>query len=435
MQQSWGLWYMHSTLLSLLKRLLPYRLTGLVFLLLLSGCGGTAPVSKPGITHPTPVPTPSVYDQKLPPIADTWNNIHLFLSFDYDISNPASIAKHYDFVWGAKVNTVRALRAGNPHIFITYYISFFRDTGVFGNDEAFHSLSYWKSVHPDWVLYRCDRTTPAYEFGNPNVPLDITNPAVIAWQVQTYAEPASKSGYDGIAADNVSLQNLSGACGSYVNGRWKQRYTGQVNDPQWSRDVITWLARMQQALHQLQHPLALIPNLSFANPNDAFTQQAVNDSDGVLDESGFTGFGDTYLTDADWVQLIQFIESVQQQHKPYYIVNQFPLVGPFQVQWAVASYLMAKEHSSAVYISTIQGYGGNLWSQLYDIPIGDPTNSMYRIQGIYARNYSHGLILVNASSDVSYTMTLHHKYSDLYGTSMSGTITMPPHSGLVLLSI
>jgi len=51
---------------------------------------------------------------------DTWNNIHLFQSFDYSISNPADIAKHYDFVWGAAVSHVATIRPGNPKIYISY---------------------------------------------------------------------------------------------------------------------------------------------------------------------------------------------------------------------------------------------------------------------------------------------------------------------------
>src|SRR5205085_5892480 len=124
-----------------------------------------------------------------------------------------------------------------------------------------------------------------------------------------YAQPASTSRYDGIAADNVNLQNSFGACGVYVHGKWVQRYTGQLDDPQWTADVITWLTAMQQALHHLHHPLALIANLSLGglSPHDPSVQQVLNHVDGVLDEAGFTRFGNGYLTAGDWLQAIQFI--------------------------------------------------------------------------------------------------------------------------------
>lgn len=433
-----------------LKKLLLYWLIGLVFLLLLSGCDGSRAVSSPtpgtNAGYPTsgtqlvpiPTPVPSPIDLGIRRFIDTWNNIHSFLTFDYDISNPAAIAKHYDFVWGANPKNVAAFRSANPNIFLAYYILFHRDNGTFSDNGAYHDLNYWKAVHPDWILYKCDRVTPAYEFGDPNVPFDFTNPAVISWQIQTYIQPASTSGYDGIAADNVNLQNLFGACGYYVHGKWVQRYTGQVDDPQWTADVITWLTQMQQALHHLKHPLALIPNLSIGDlfPDDPSVLQVLSHVDGVLDESGFTRFGDGYLTDGDWLRAIQFIEAVQQQNKPYYIINQFPSVSRTEIQWALASYLMGKEHSAAMYISTVQGYGGQSWYSEYNAQIGSPSGPMYEAQGIYIRAYTHGLSLVNPSNTYSYTVTLDAgtHYKDLYGHPIAGTVTLPPHSGLVLLS-
>ena len=420
--------YVMSFLHPLNRQRLPCWLAGLLLLFIFSSC--TPPNSSPGTT---PGNTPPIG-----PFVDTWNNIHLFLSFDYKISNPAAVASHYDFVWGASVGNVAAFRSGNPNIFISYYIPFHRDNGTFSNSGAYHDLAYWKAVHPDWVLYKCDRVTPAYEFGNPNMPLDFANPAVLSWQIQTYAQPASESGYDGIAADNVDLQNQFGACGVYINGQWVHRYTGQLDDPRWRTDVINWLAQMQQALHHLRHPLALIPNFSIdgLSPSDPLTQQVISHIDGLEDEEGFTRYGDGYLTGSAWLQRIQLIESVQQQHKPYYIINQFPSVGHAEIQWALASYLMGKEYSAALFISTIQGYGADLRYDEYNIQIGSPKGPMYQTQNVYMRDYSHGLSIVNPSATDSYTVTLNADghYRDVSGDLVGQTITMPPHSGMVLLT-
>ena len=254
-------------------------------------------------------------------VTDTWNNIHLFQSFDYNIQNPTPIAHYYDFVWGASPNKVAAFRAGNPNISISYYIPFHRDNGTFADTDLGkqHDVNYWKSLHPDWILYQCDRTTPAFEYGDPNVPFDFTNPDVVQWQVQTYAQPASTNGYDAIAADNLNLENLFGACGFYKNGQWVQHYTGKTNDPQWRNDILTWVTAMQTALHALPHPLALIPNLG-PGPvplSDPIVGKIVTHVDGILDEGGFTNYGAGDLTGSNWLQEIQFIRGVQmQQQKP-----------------------------------------------------------------------------------------------------------------------
>lgn len=415
-----AIWFVHVSLL----------------LLVLSGCNLASNQS-----HVTGTPgdvTPNKNQGRIRPFIDTWNGIHLFQGFDYNIDNPASIGQYYDFVWGASPNKVADFRSSNPNVFLSFYISFFRDSGTFSDQTATHDLSYWQQVHPDWILYQCDRKTPAYEDGLSNVPFDFTDPAVISWEMQTYAQPASENGYDALAADNVNMENLIGACGYYKNGQWVQRYSGQVSDPQWRSDVVTWITLMQKALRSLKHPLALIPNLGVGSlsQNDPQLQQVLSHVDGVLDERGFTDYGQGYLTGSRWVQTIQFIESVQQAKKAYFVENEFPTVEKNEIQWALASYLVCKEHTASIAITPVQGYGTDLRYNEYNAKIGSPVDPMREDQHVYWRTYTHGLSVVNPSPDTTYTVTLPggEHFVDLYGHSMAQQVTMPPHSGLVLLS-
>ncbi len=435
------------------KRSLAAWLSILTLLLVLSSCSSTnanqssmhtkqaTPTNQGATSTPVPVPT-ATQTTSVPgvrPFVDSWNNFHIFQDFDYNIQNPGAIAQYYDFVWGAHPGNVPTYRSSNPNDFLSFYFSFFRDSGTFSDQGATQSLAYWQQVHPDWILYQCDRQTPAYEDGLNNVPFNFTNPAFLAWQIQTYAQPASAHGYDAIAADNVNLQNIIGACGYYKNGQWVQRYTGEIDDPQWRADVLTWLSEMQQALHHLAHPLVLIPNLGYGYTpsSDPQAQQVVSHLDGILDEGGFTKYGHGYLTGDTWVQDVKFIQSVQQQHKAYYIVDAFQSVGLSEIQWALASYLMAKEHSAYLTITPIQGYGSDLRYSEYNAQIGNPTDQMYLSQNIYWRDYSHGLSLVNPSPTSTYTVSLPggSRYVDLNGNQVSQTVTLLPHSGLVLLAV
>lgn len=437
-----------------LNRRLLFFFTLLLLFILLSGCVSSNSQAPRKSSTPTPIdftfPTCRVASCNDPvpgarPFIDTWNNIHLFQSFDYKVEDPASIAKYYDFIWGVRPDKVAAFRSHNSNIFLSYYIPFHRDAGTFTDSDIgkHHDLAYWKSFHADWVLYQCDRVTPAFEYNDPNMPLDFANPAVVTWQVQNYAQPASTRGYDGIAADNVNLENLFGACGYYRNGQWVQRYSGEQNDPQWRQDILIWLTQMQTALHALPHPLALIPNLSVApvSLNDPIIGEIVSHVDGVFDEGGFTKYGDGYLTDGNWVQTIQFIRSVQnQQQKPYYVSNEFKTdsLNHDQIQWALASYLMCKEHFSSVFIThnigSEQGYGADSRYLEYEAKIGTPQSEAYFAQNVYWRDYSNGLVVVNPSSTNAYTVnTSASTYVDPYGKRISQTFSIPPHSGMVLI--
>lgn len=409
------------------KQLLPFCFGVLAFLFLLSSTGSSAYYRANQAAH------------RASSTIDSWNNIHPFLMFDYNISNPAAVAPRFDYVAGASWYNVAAFRSTNPNISLTYYVPFHRDNGTFTDYTALRSLATWKATHPHWILYKCDRVTPAYEYGNPNVPLDFSNPALVTWQVQNYALPASKSGYDGILADNLNLQNLFGACGTYdKTGKWVQRYTGKANDPQWLQDVITWVTGMQAALHNLPHPLALIPNLDPGKalaPTDPRLQPVLDHIDGVLDEAGFTYYGTGDLTGNTWLLKYQLGEYVQSQGKPFYSVNNFSSLNRANIQWALASYLMIKEHSCAVFISKTQDYGNDAWQQEYQAQIGTPLNSMYQGQGVYWRDYSNGVSIVNSASRGTFTVNLNaaYQYVDLYGNPVGPTVTMPPHSGLALL--
>jgi hypothetical protein len=367
---------------------------------------------------------------------DTWNNIHAFQLFDTYVS-PKVIARTYNTIWGADINKMNTYRSLNPGMFLSYYIPFNRDYGAFFNNSTLHSLSYWQAVHPDWVLYQCDRVTPAYQFGDPNVPLDFTNPAVVAWQVQTYALPASKRGYDAIAADNVDFGNYYNSCGIYKNGQWVQLFSGQPTDKNWQSALLNWLSQMKTILHGFAHPLALIPNLAFGGLSfvDPLILQAADLSDGTLDEGGFTYYGSGYVTGAAWIQHIQYIEYLQAENKPCFIVNNVPTMNRFNIQWALASYLMGKERFSEIYMAKMQKYGVNNWLAEYNAQIGSPNGSMYQSQNVYWRDYTTGESIVNPNPTSTFKITLNPSvhYVDLYGNTVSGTVTMPPHSGLVLL--
>lgn len=423
------------------KDRLVFYLGLLTGLFILSSCSpyGTSPPPLP-VNLPTIPATAGAKVSSPRPFIDTWENVHVFQTFDYRIENPASIANRYDFVWGAGLLHAEAFRSAHPDIFTSFYIPFNRDWGDFPDSNTAHPLDYWKTTHPDWILYQCDRTTPAYIPEYPNVPLDITNPAVLSWQIKTYAQPASANGYDAIAADNILLQNTFGACGVYRDGRWQQLFTGQPDDPNWRAYVLNWLKQTQQALHQLPHPLALVTNFYQGRNiplNDPQVHQIVNYSDGILAEEGFTNDGKGYVTDTNWLQTIQFMEFVQSQQKPIYIINRFstPDIDRDQLQWALSSYLMGKGHTASLFIATSRGYGAADWYNEYEAQIGSPLGPMYQSQHVYFRSYSHGLSIVNPSADHTYTITLDggKHYVDLYGAAPGPSITLPPHSGMVLL--
>jgi len=389
------------------------------------------------LATPTPHLTSPAYNG---PFTNTWTNIHSFLTFDYKIDNPSAIAQKYDFVWGADYKHLAAYRATNPHIILSYYFPMHRNQGGF-IDTALgkqQGVDYWRAQHPDWVLYKCDRTTPAYEYYDPNMPFILTDPTILNWMVQSYAAPAARYGYDAIALDNVNMDNMFGACGSYdKNGQWVQRYTGKSNDPQWRSDVADWITGMQDALRKLSKPLLLISNLDpgSAPIDSAAMQKVLAHSDGVLDESSFSHYGENNLSAGQWLQMVHYVDSVQAQNKPFFLINEFQKdIANKDKEWVLASYLMCKQQLSMIYFALFQAYGRDMQLPELNIQIGSPQSQMYEKQGAYWRDYSGGEVLVNPT-DTPAMVTVDAKmaYVDMFGQAVSQKFTLAPHTGKVLL--
>ena len=129
--------------------------------------------------------------------------VHTFLTFDTGVS-PSSITADrlsnygsYGYVWGASLPHVPLYTKALPSLVTSKYIPYA------WAPNASQSLAWWQRTHPSFVLYKCDRKTPAWYGGlvNRNMPLDVTNPGVVQWQVNEYARVAAAAGYESIAAD------------------------------------------------------------------------------------------------------------------------------------------------------------------------------------------------------------------------------------------
>ncbi len=197
-----------------------------------------------------PVPTNII------PLADTTENIHPGLAEEGNVT-PASERGVIGYVWGAKIPT-------DPRtIHKSFYTKFDRASGYPGNTSfpVYYDKSWFLAHHPNWLVYLCDKKTLAYEFGDPNVPLDITNPSVLQFMLQNWIYPAFAYEYDGIAFDNVNLDNTAsqGRCGVWMTDShgskvWKYLYgdAQSIHGPAYTKTVVNWAKFMYSAIHNYQ---------------------------------------------------------------------------------------------------------------------------------------------------------------------------------------
>ena len=389
------------------------------------------------------------------PWPDTTDGIHTFLSFDYYMTDAevAANGSRYDFIRGANPQTKDTFRRANPDVVLSAYIPFTRDM------HSAHNLSWWQTHQPSWVVYQCDRTTPTYEFGDVNVPLDIGNPEVVAYQLNYTAEMKAE-GFDVISFDNFGTDNNFKACGTYApNGSWVQKWNGTRDDPTYTATVLWWLERFSQGIHT--QGLKLMPNfmLGGLHWDDPLVLRIGNLTDGILSEGGFTDNAERLLLTERWEDIIHFMINLQAHGKAYWSIDEWGCAGTCAGghtvatlaeklastdnisttvrEFVIASYLMGKGAAAGVYMVCNQCYGLGAYFEEYNASIGRPlAAASKRANGVWERAYSGGRVIVYpADTESSVHVSLAgRKYKSVYGRPIAGdTVELKNGTGLVLL--
>ena len=315
-----------------------------------------------------------------------------------------------------------------------------------------HPFSWWKANHPTWIEYKCPKGKrkgkPAYQFGHKNVPLDITNPEVLAYQWQEEIEPRLAEGYAGMALDNLELTNESGRCGHFdAAGKWVQQYTGTSGDPAFTQSVLEWMATTREEIHAYSPTATVSINYSYDPRVNAATNMALmEDADLVFDERGVTNWaaGNARLTPELWLAVYESALALQQEGSCYDLNNEFPgasaSIPAGELEWAIANYLLIKGDCTYISISGFrtkklnqQDYGVLHWYPQYERPIGEPVGAASeQPSGAYLREFTGGLALVNptlATAEVSLPPGQWYTGS---GEQVSGSTELAAQQGAVL---
>jgi len=363
-------------------------------------------------------------------VKDTWENIHLFQVFDSNVDqgHVDDIARYYDFVWGATVKNVKEY-SSTSNITLSKYLPFSRDP-----DDT-RTLSYWNQVHPDWVVYQCDKTTPLTLFGDPNLVLDISNPQVIQWQEDAIIKPAKDAGYHMLALDSLAFGNYFGACGVWRDSQtWVQLYSGAA-DPQYHTDVVTWLHNVSSIVRNYSMGLAILFSRGYdpLGPVDYDLETVLEAADVIVDSMGFTDYGNGFANSSSFAQTLAYMEYVQSRGKAYYSINQYPTINSDVLNWVLASYLVGKQHSAAVFVTVDGMYGSVNWYNEYGAKVGSPVNDTQLLAlGVYYRNYTNGAAIVNTGTNIV-KISLSTNATTLQGRVWNNYVLVNPQQGVVLL--
>lgn len=410
------------------------------------------PVSTPAPTAaPTmaPIGSPSAF------MPSTYGKVALFQVFDQFTPNFVSTTdaqnhgSRYFAIWGARTNNATNWRASNRGLQTSYYIPQETDanTGAWGSQG--HTLAWWQANHPDWILYACDSNnnpthTPAYVPGLPtNVPLDIHNPSVVQYQIAQVAAPYARShGYNSLAIDEVAFWNstINGSgrgnygCGIYQNGQFVRRYNSWQSDPNWIADTVAWV-KAAHAITQAQGLKLIInhPPTSASNPQE---QAIVANTDAVLNETGFSSYGNYKRSSGLLRATLAWMHYAQQRGTAVLINNTWTSTGITiqQREYSLATYMLGNESSAALFTSQYGGYGKENYFPEFARSYGAPCNTYSDNNSVYSRKFANALVLVNDDHTTYKTVPLAsgHFYTDVEGRPVTNPLTIAPGDAYVL---
>ncbi len=295
----------------------------------------------------------------------------------------------YSAVWGARSDLASIWRTNNSVLRSSYYMIMNTDQSTVYGGSIGRSLPWWQANHPTWILYACTAagvptTTPAYDSGLANVPLDISNPAVVNYQITTAAAFAAQNGYNALAIDQVTFW-FSGSggpgyypCGTWVNGTFVRRYSS-ASDPLWASDVATWV----QSAHAIVRNTPALSGLKIivSHPGENITANEIKllaNVDADMDETGFTDYGrPTVIPVSREVAWMQYAQA----HGTAVLINQNwsgAAVSPAQLEYAIATYMLGNEQAASLFVST-HLYGIEQWHAEYQTLTGTACGEYYSL--------------------------------------------------------
>ncbi|MGE5269760.1 MAG: hypothetical protein ACM3JG_08830 [Thiohalocapsa sp.] len=346
--------------------------------------------------------------------------------FVHGLKDKAVLRGKRDIIWGDYGDKV-------PNIYSMTYMAADRDP----NHQ--HQVDWYRANHPDWVMYKCDRKSPAhsfhYDYGY-DTPVDIADPAVRQYLWDANPDLAQLgSRYEADAVDNVQATNDFGRCGVWHGGVWVQRYSGGRGDPGYAHDVAAWMKWLGERVHAAGACLAA--NHYFGGLDLAGFKEVAAELDIIVDEHGFTRGCKPMVSDDAWRQRIALFRDLARS-KPVVIIDQ---VCPTEaginravLDWSLANYLLLKGERSYLAIVPENKYG-----QLQDFPelyleTGLPQGDFTVERGVYVRHFAKALALVNPSSKAAASYDLgERQWRDLDGKSLTGRLELPPGTARVLV--
>lgn len=322
---------------------------------------------------------------------------------------------------------VSAMKAANPQLTIVAYM----------NGAMASPGTEAQSMPEAWFLHdkNGNRITNAWKL----YLMDPANPGWVANRVAKCKAQVAASGYDGCFLDNLGSGTIYPGMVSAtpINPRTGAAYTSA----DWLQAATALAQTVRSSTGDVTFSNGLVSGQAFYAPG-APSSVLLNGSDVALAETFIrtANMGITqYRSEKAWKQDVDMVAAGAAQGKHVAVITKCWATGT-QAQkdtwheFALASFLLGTDGNQSFEFSYSAGSnisaGDSLLASLS--PLGTPTAAYVDNAGIYQRDFSGGLVLVNPTTG-SLTETLPSGYVDsATGAAVGTTITLPAHTARIL---
>jgi hypothetical protein len=292
---------------------------------------------------------------------------------------------------------IAALKAANPNLKAIVYkdmsftVSYAAHDGV-DNELLPAGVGYHDADtnHPEWFLLDTQgrRVESAYFPGL--WLMDVGNAAYQQAWLENVARELRARGWDGVMLDDTNY-----SADWHLAGRKLARYT----DAGYRAATRSFLARVGPPL--MGEEFLVLPNVYTAWPSGhdvwrdwlQFTSGAVQEY--------WTKWGDDrsmHFTGADWSYRREFLRITQEAGKIYLGITYAPADDVRSMRYARANFLLDWDGGPSALVFEPSPGGRDPYSREWTIDLGTPLGPAYRVDGVWRRNFTEGIVLVNPST-------------------------------------
>lgn len=336
-------------------------------------------------------------------------------------------------------------RAANPNIKLLVYKNlssvnkdaFYVDAGI--RHDYKHPLTgvgfvYADTTHPEWFLKDENGERIFFQDYPSLLQMDVGDPLYQQEWSDNVIKVTKDFNWDGVFIDDVLFTNID-------HHRRPPVVTAKYPTNDGFQDAYTEMLHVFKTKCAAQIPgKILIGNMMADSP--PVWKRYLNYLDGAFDERWIVGWGSEILgKDAEWTEKMDQAEYFQDNNKILMVQSTTPVTPKNKFYYAYASYLMVKNPANKLFsyseMETADEYGApSEWRNEYNWNLGSPTgrytDTTINNVKIKKRNFTKGVVFVNANSESSnITIEFDKPYFDENGQKVIA-VSIPALTGRIL---